>query len=414
MWEEVEELKVGDIIRFKNDSLRPREDRLDGIENKYTILAVYDGVLGYIYKKDNPRHISGRDFETKGVVYTWCVYPYDVQRYNPSKTGPVSDDSSCRIHVSGGPQSLKVEIEDTTLEEDNKEKNRIRLQPANPKLKPFFVKEVVIQGKVISTFRNLEEQKKKEKKFKFNQFLCGDVLDMIKKIPDSSIHFAVTSPPYNVGKDYDNHNDKMNHQDYLDWLYKVWIETKRVLVPGGRFAINIAPTGIKDFVAIHHDYIEQMKKLGMKFRTEILWYKQTMLKRTAWGSFKSPANPHIVPSWEYVLIFTKDQDRLDGDPQMADITKEEFMKFSDGFWKIQPETQRKGHPAPFPEELIYRLVKFYSYKGNNILDMFGGTGTVATIATRTGRNFVHIDISPQYCKVASDRVEKEKLQNKLI
>ena len=303
---------------------------------------------------------------------------------------------------------------EVTLKKIYREKNRIRLQPANPKLKHFFVKSVVIQGKVISTFRNLEEQAKKEEKFKFNQFLCGDVLDMMKKIPDSSIHFAVTSPPYNVGKDYDNHNDAMNHQDYLDWLYKVWEETKRVLVPGGKFAINIAPTGIKDFVPIHHDYIEQMKKVGMKFRTEILWYKQTMLKRTAWGSFKSPANPHIVPSWEYVLVFSKDQDRLDGDQAMADITKEEFMKFSDGFWKIKPETKRKGHPAPFPEELIYRLQKFYSYKSNNILDMFGGTGTVATIATRTGRNFVHIDISPLYCKVASDRVEKEKSQSKLI
>lgn len=302
---------------------------------------------------------------------------------------------------------------EVTLKKIYREKNRIRLQPANPKLKHFFVKNIVIQGKVISTFRNLEERTKKEEKFKFNQFLCGDVLDMIKKIPDSSIHFAVTSPPYNVGKNYDNHNDTMDHQDYLDWLYKVWEETKRVLVPGGKFAINIAPTGIKDFVAIHHDYIEQMKKIGMKFRTEILWYKQTMLKRTAWGSFKSPANPHIVPSWEYVLVFSKDQDRLEGDPRMADITKEEFMKFSDGFWKIQPETKRKGHPAPFPEELIYRLQKFYSYKGNNILDMFGGTGTVAAIAARTGRNFVHIDISPLYCKIASDRVEKETNQAKL-
>lgn len=303
---------------------------------------------------------------------------------------------------------------EVTLKKIFREKNRIRLQPANPNLKPFYVKKVIIQGKVISTFRNLEEKEKRDEKFKFNQFLCGDVLDMMKKIPDSSIHFAVTSPPYNVGKDYDNHNDKMKHQDYLDWLYKVWEETKRVLVPGGRFAINIAPTGIRDFVAIHHDYIEQMKKLGMKFRTEILWYKQTMLKRTAWGSFKSPANPHIVPSWEYVLIFTKDQDRLDGDPKMADITKEEFMQFSDGFWKIKPETQRKGHPAPFPEDLIYRLMKFYSYKGNNVLDMFGGTGTVAVIAERTGRNFVHIDISPQYCKVASDRLENEKIQKKLL
>lgn len=259
------------------------------------------------------------------------------------------------------------------------------------------------------TIKIIENKKLyKKENFKFNQFLCGDVLEMIKKIPDNSIHFAVTSPPYNVGKDYDNHNDKMSHQAYLEWLNKVWIETERVLVNGGRFAINIAPTGIRDFVPIHHDYIEQMKKIGMKFRTEILWYKQTMLKRTAWGSFKSPANPHIVPSWEYVLIFTKGENRLDGDQKMADITKEEFMKFSDGFWKIKPETQRKGHPAPFPEELIYRLVKFYSYKGNNILDMFGGTGTVAVIAKRTGRNFVHIDISPQYCKVAKDRVEKEE------
>ena len=292
-----------------------------------------------------------------------------------------------------------------TLKKIYKEKNRIRLQPANPKLRPFYFKEVIIQGKVVSTFRNFEEQEKKDT-FKFNQFLCGDVLEMIKKTPDNSIHFAVTSPPYNVGKDYDNHNDKMNHQEYLDWLYKVWIETKRVLVDGGRFAINIAPTGIRDFVPIHHDYIEQMKKLGMKFRTEILWYKQTMLKRTAWGSFKSPSNPHIVPSWEYVLIFTKGDNRLDGDQRMADITKEEFMKFSDGFWKIQPETKRKGHPAPFPEDLIYRLMKFYSYKGNNVLDMFGGTGTVAAVAAKTGRNFIHIDISPQYCNVAKDRVNK--------
>src|SRR3990167_11533920 len=133
-----------------------------------------------------------------------------------------------------------------------------------------------------------------------------------------------------------------------------------------------------------------------------------MLKRTAWGSFKSPSNPHIVPSWEYVLIFSKGQDRLDGDNNMADITKEEFMKFSDGFWKIQPETQRKGHPAPFPEDLIYRLIKFYSYKGNNILDMFGGTGTVAVVSHKTGRKFTHIDISKEYCETAKKRLEKVK------
>ena len=289
---------------------------------------------------------------------------------------------------------------ETTLKKIYQEKSRFRLQPANPNLKPIYVKNLDVQGKVVSIIRSLEKPV-----FETNRILCGDVVSVMKKIPDNSVHLAITSPPYNVGKDYDNHNDRMGYQEYLDWLDGVWRETKRVLAPGGRFALNIAPTGIKDFVPLHHDFANQFRKIGMKFRTEVIWYKQTMLKRTAWGSFKSPANPHIVPSWEYVMIFSKGQDRLDGDTKNADITKEEFMKFSDGFWQISPETRRKGHPAPFPEELIYRLVKFYSYKGNTILDMFGGTGTVAAVAAKEKRNYLHIDISPQYCKIAKDRVD---------
>ncbi len=250
-----------------------------------------------------------------------------------------------------------------------------------------------------------------------DKIIEGDVLEVMKQIPNNSVHLAITSPPYNVGKDYDNHNDKMNYQEYLDWLNKVWKETQRILVHGGRFCLNIAPTGIKDFVPIHHDFTNHLRKLGMKFRTEIIWYKQTMLKRTAWGSWKSPANPHIVPSWEYVLIFSKNGDRLQGNPKDADITAEEFKKFSDGFWEIQPERQRNGHPAPFPEDLIYRLIKFYSYKGNVVLDMFGGTGTVAIVSHKNNRKFIHIDISKEYCKTAQNRLDntkKQKMQQKLI
>jgi len=243
------------------------------------------------------------------------------------------------------------------------------------------------------------------KEYQEGNLYRGDVLEVMKEIPTNSVHLAITSPPYNVGKNYDNHNDKMDYDEYLKWLHKVWKETKRVLVPGGRFALNIAPTGIKDFVPIHHDFINQLKKLNMTFRTEIIWYKQTMLKRTAWGSFKSPSNPHIVPSWEYVLIFSKVKPNLEGDQQNADITKEEFMKFSDGMWYIPPETRRNGHPAPFPEELIYRLIKFYSYKGNTVLDMFGGTGTVAVVAAKTKRKLIHIDISKEYNETAKKRLE---------
>lgn len=312
---------------------------------------------------------------------------------------------------------------EAALKKIYKEKNGFRLQPANSSIKPIFVRNLIIQGKVIGVLPNYEDRTKSttqeikiptQKQFELDRIATGDVLEIMSQIPDKSVHLAITSPPYNVGKNYDNHNDRMDYQEYLNWLEKVWRETKRVLVPGGRFALNIAPTGIKDFVPIHHDFTNQMRKIGMKFRTEIVWYKQTMLKRTAWGSFKSPANPHIVPSWEYVLIFTKEKDRLDGDPKEADITKEEFMNFSDGFWKIQPETKRNGHPAPFPEELIYRLIKFYSYRGNTVLDVFGGTGTVAAVAFKNKRHFIHIDISEEYNKIAQTRLDKVKNQLKLF
>lgn len=246
-----------------------------------------------------------------------------------------------------------------------------------------------------------------------DKVICGDCLQVMKEIPDNTVHLAITSPPYNLGINYDIHNDSLLYQEYLDWMEKVWLETKRVLVHGGRFALNIAPTSIKNFRPIHHDFANQLRKIGMIMRTEIIWYKQTMGRRTAWGSWKSPANPHIVPSWEYVLVFSKDSWTLTSNNKDADITADEFMRFSDGFWYIPPESQRRGHPTPFPEELIYRLIKFYTYRGNIVLDMFGGTGTVAVVALKTGRHFIHIDISPRYCKIAENRLQAARLLNEL-
>jgi DNA modification methylase len=247
-----------------------------------------------------------------------------------------------------------------------------------------------------------------------DRILCGDCRQLLRKMPAGCVHLAITSPPYNVGLDYDGHNDRMPYEKYLGWLLPVWKELHRVLVPGGRFALNICPTSIKDFRPIHYDMARQLRDIGFIMRTEILWYKQTMRRRTAWGSFRSPSNPHIVPSWEYVLVFSKGSWKLPGRKQDADITGEEFIKFSDGFWKILPETRGRqpfrskktdGHPAPFPEELIYRLVKFYSYRGNVVLDPFGGTGTVAAVAARTGRHFVHMDLSKRYCQITARRLE---------
>jgi len=249
----------------------------------------------------------------------------------------------------------------------------------------------------------------KELEVFIDRIICGDCLEAMKAIPDNSVHLAVTSPPYNVGIVYENHDDSLAYADYLNWMKEVWVQVERVLVNGGRFALNIAPTSIKNFRPIHHDFSNQLRSMGMIMRTEIIWYKQTMRRRTAWGSWKSPANPHIVPSWEYVLVFSKGSWILHSDSKEADITADEFMRFSDGFWYIPPESHRHGHPTPFPEELVYRLIKFYTYRGNTVLDMFGGTGTVAVVAQKTGRHFIHIDISPKYCKIAEQRLETARM-----
>jgi DNA modification methylase len=262
-----------------------------------------------------------------------------------------------------------------------------------------------------------------------DQIICGDSRQVLHAMPDECVHLAITSPPYNVGLQYDSHDDKMQYDDYLKWLTGFWAELYRVLVHGGRFALNVAPTSIKDFRPIHYDMARDLMQLGFIMRTEILWYKQTMRRRTAWGSWRSPRNPHVVPSWEYVLVFCKGSWTLEGDKADADITSEEFIKYSDAFWAIQPETRgrqpflnslypprrgrkvpeqtQNGHPAPFPEELIKRLIKFYSYRGNVVLDPFGGTGTVAAVAQRFGRHFVHIDLSDKYCSISAERAAAE-------
>ena len=262
-----------------------------------------------------------------------------------------------------------------------------------------------------------------------DQVICGDSREILRAMPDECVHLAITSPPYNVGLQYDSHDDEMPYAEYLEWLMEFWTELYRVLVPGGRFALNVAPTSIKDFRPTHYDMARDLMSLGFIMRTEILWYKQTMRRRTAWGSWKSPRNPHMVPSWEYVLVFSKGSWTLEGRKEDADITGEEFIRYSDAFWQIQPETRGRqpflkslypprngrklpaqkagGHPAPFPEELIKRLIRFYCYKGNVVLDPFGGTGTVAAVARRYDRRFVHLDISPKYCSIAAERVDAE-------
>lgn len=234
-----------------------------------------------------------------------------------------------------------------------------------------------------------------------NQIFCGDRLEIIDKLPKNLVHLIITSPPYNVGIKYDNHNDQMPYKEYLDFLFQTWRACYDILVEGGRIAINIpSVTADGSYQPLFADVIQQMKEIGYLMRGDILWYKQSISKRTAWGSWKSPSNPYVVQPYEFVLVFSKVTKKLEGNKKDIDITKEEFIEFSNSFWAIKPQTQAKGHPVPFPYELVYRLIKFYSYKKNIVLDPFGGSGTAAVVALKAGRQFIYIDKSMEYCNLA--------------
>lgn len=247
-----------------------------------------------------------------------------------------------------------------------------------------------------------------------NEIIHADVLDGLKQIESDSVALSVQSPPYNVAINYDNRSDNQPYQEYLGWLSKVFTEVYRVTKDGGRCAINIdAMTNRQDdkdkeYVRpIYAHLCNLMEVIGWKFRTEICWYKQNGVgKATAWGSWMSCSNPVIIRNHEYVLVWSKGDWKLDGDSEQSDITKEEWEKMIYSTWFISPETRKlNNHPAAFPEELVRRIIKLFSYRGDTVLDTFVGTGTTAYVAKLLKRHYIGIDNSENCCKYARDRIE---------
>lgn len=238
----------------------------------------------------------------------------------------------------------------------------------------------------------------------------------MKEVDDSSVHLIITSPPYNVDKEYDNHRDLMPLGDYLEMLRAVWKECKRVLVPGGRLCVNVANTGRKPYVPLNTHINGQLLSLGFLMRGEILWNKEASVgSSTAWGSWQSPSNPTLRDVHEYVLVFSKDDYQLkNGGDRDPDITRDEFLALTKSIWAFPTvSASRIGHPAPFPEELPRRLLRLYSYPGNLVLDPFCGSGTTCIAAKRLGRQFIGYEISKQYCKLAQGRIKREFAQKTL-
>jgi modification methylase len=227
--------------------------------------------------------------------------------------------------------------------------------------------------------------------------------ERMDELPENSVHLMVTSPPYNVGKDYDQ---DLSINEYRDMLRRVFKETFRVLVYGGRACINIANLGRKPYIPLHAYIIEDMHELGFLMRGEIIWNKAASSgTSTAWGSWQSASNPTLRDVHEYVLIFSKGTFYRSSHNKENTITKEEFLTFTKSTWDFPAESAtRTGHPAPFPIELPYRCIQLYTFKEEVVLDPFCGVGSTCLAAIKSGRHYVGYDVSNEYLETAKRRI----------
>jgi DNA modification methylase len=225
------------------------------------------------------------------------------------------------------------------------------------------------------------------------------------ELPANSIHLMVTSPPYNVGKEYD---ENLTLDEYLKFLRNILKQIYRVLVPGGRACINSANLGRKPYIPLNGLIAQEMIHLGFLMRGEIIWNKAASASTsTAWGSWQSATNPILRDTHEYILVFSKGsfrREKVEG--RESTITKEEFLEFTKSVWEFTTESAKKvGHPAPFPVELPYRLIQLYTFSDEIVLDPFMGSGQTALAALKAGRHFIGYEVNEEYVKLATERIQ---------
>ncbi|WP_420444624.1 DNA-methyltransferase [Candidatus Poriferisodalis sp.] len=251
--------------------------------------------------------------------------------------------------------------------------------------------------------------------------ICRDARQMAE-LPDASVALVVTSPPYFVGKAYEDalaagSDDRIptSYFDYLGMLREVFAECVRVLEPGGRIAVNVANLGRKPYRSLSGDVARIFEELGLLLRGEIVWQKSKGSSGScAWGSFRSPSNPTLRDTTERIIVASKGRfDRArsasrreaEGLPYRSSLSTDEFMEATLDVWDMGPESaQRVRHPAPFPLELPRRLIDLYTYEDDLVLDPFMGSGTTLVASVLCGRRAVGYDLDPDYVKLARSRV----------
>ena len=291
--------------------------------------------------------------------------------------------------------SEKYDLEQADLNKERKVKNRKRKEAARGK----------------HYYANGHDFSKTNNEFPdalINQVVCGDSKDVLKRLPDNCVDLIFTSPPYNFGLDYEDTEDAFAWDSYFAALFEIFDECIRVLKYGGRVIVNVQPL-FSDYIPTHHIISQYFMGRKLIWKGEILWEKNHYnCKYTAWGSWKSPSSPYLKYTWEFLEIFCKGNLKKQGDPENADIDADSFKEWVTAKWSIAPERnmEKYQHPAMFPEELATRALKLFSFKGDVVLDPFAGAGTTCLAAHKHGRRYLGIDISPEYCRTAENRLPR--------
>ena len=243
--------------------------------------------------------------------------------------------------------------------------------------------------------------------FSKHKLIFGDCREVLKSLPEESVHLIITSPPYNISKDYGKWKDNLPFEEYLKFTEEWLRECFRILVNGGRICVNIPIYTHKNngnHSLLFH-YLRIMKEIGFKERELILWIKMFGLDLASsykiYGTW-SPKNPLMDYPSEAIIVMNKNDRNLE--EQFSDLKKHELMKWRRNVWFITPEYDRT-HPAPFPEEIPRRLIKLYSFVGQTVMDVFAGSGTTVKVANELTRNSIGVEINEDFLPLIKRKIE---------
>lgn len=250
--------------------------------------------------------------------------------------------------------------------------------------------------------------KKKSLYFQKNDItILNDDILKTSSIESGSVDLIVTSPPYNVDIQYNSHKDDVSYAEYLEFSEKWMGQCYEFLKDDGRFCLNVPLDKNKGGQqSVGADFTSLAKKIGYKYHSTIIWNEGNISRRTAWGSWMSASAPYVIAPVELIVILYKNNWKKTSGSKKSDITRDEFMNWTNGLWTFNGESKKRiGHPAPFPLELPRRCIKMFSYVDDLVLDPFMGSGTTLIAVGMTGRRGIGVDVDKGYCKLAQTRIE---------